>query len=138
MALKVFSEEVENDIRIHGDSVTAQFGRLIRRWFYACADKGVDVKNRLQWLVDMNNYMNQFFEVSDYPWPSTHIYNLPIQRFEMIMQATSIHIALYLLSEKHKFNNRLISTGGVKSTFLDLSIVEITGTGCPKAYQFQN
>ena len=69
------------------------------------------------------------------PPPSTHIYNLPIQTFEMIMQATSMWIALYLLSEKHKFNNRAISTGRVESTFSDLSIVEITGTGCPKAYQ---
>ena len=30
MALKVFSEEVENDIRIHGDCVTADFVGIIR------------------------------------------------------------------------------------------------------------
>ena len=83
----------------------------------------------------MNNYMQQFYDVFNYPPPSMHIYNLPIQTFEMIMQATSMQIALYLLSEKHKFNNQAISTGGVESTFSDLSIVEITGTGCPKAYQ---
>ena len=77
----------------------------------------------MQWLEDMNNDMNQFYKVSDYPPPSTHIYNLPIQTFEMIMQATSMQIALYLLSEKHKFNNRSICTGGVESTSSDLSIV---------------
>ena len=44
MALKVFGEEVENDIRIHGDSVTAQFVGIIRRWFCACDERGVDVK----------------------------------------------------------------------------------------------
>ena len=105
MALKVFSEEVENYIRIHGDSVTADFVGIIRCWFYACDESRVSITNRLQWLVDMNNYMNQFYDVFDYPPPSTHIYNLPIQTFEMIMQATSMCIALYLLSDKHKFNN---------------------------------
>ena len=53
----------------------------------------------------------------------------------MLLQATSLCIALYTLSSKHTFNHKAISTGGIESSFSDLSIIEITGTGCPKAYQ---
>ena len=79
--------------------------------------------------------MLQFYDPKNYPPPSTHIYGLPLPTFKMLLQSTSIRIALYLLSEFHTFNHRSISTGGIESSFLDLSIVDITGTGCPKAYQ---
>ena len=79
--------------------------------------------------------MLQFYDPTDYPPPSTHIYGLPLPTFEMLLQSTSIRIALYLVSEFHTFNHRAISTKGIESSFSDLSIVDITGTSCPKAYQ---
>ena len=135
IAMQVFSEEVEFDIRKHGDCDTADFVRLIRRWFNACHDRGISLHNRLQSLIDMHNYLTTFYDDCTYPPPTTHIYGLPLQTFEMLLQATSLHIALYTLSSKHIFNHRAISTGEIESSFADLSIIEITGTGCPKAYQ---
>ena len=44
-------------------------------------------------------------------------------------------IACYHLAEKHTFNNRAISTLAIESCFSDLSVVELSGSGCPKAYQ---
>ena len=135
IAMQVFSEEVEFNIRKHGDCHTADFVRLIHRWFNACDDRGISVHNRLQRLIDMHNYLTNFYDECTYPPPTTHIYELPLQTFEMLLQATSLRIALYTLSSKHKFNHRAISTGGIESSFADLSIIEITGAGCPKAYQ---
>ena len=66
---------------------------------------------------------------------NVHAHHQHQQTFEMLLQATSLRIALYTLSSKHIFNHRAISTGGIESSFADLSIIEITGTGCPKAYQ---
>ena len=83
----------------------------------------------------MQKYMLQFYDPKNYPPPSTHIYGLPLPTFEMLLQSTSIRIALYLVLEFHTFNHRAISTRGIESSFSDLSIVDITGTSCPKAYQ---
>ena len=135
IAMQVFSEEVEFYIRKHGDCHTADFVRLIHRWFNACDDRGISVHNRLQSLIDMHNYFTTFYDEHTYPPPTTHIYELPFQTFEMLLQATSLCIALYTLSSKHTFNHRAILTGGIESSFADLSIIEITGMGCPKAYQ---
>ena len=77
--------------------------------------------------------MLQFYDPKNYPPPSTHICGLPLPTFKMLLQSTSIRIALNLLSEFHTFNHRSISTAGIESSFLDLSIVDITGTLCPQS-----
>ena len=83
----------------------------------------------------MHDYMNQYFDPYEYPPPSTHIYNLPVQSFKMVMQSISMHIACYHLEEKQTFNNRAISTSAIESCFSNLGVVELSGSGCPKAYQ---
>ena len=135
IAMQVFSEEVEFDIRKHDDAVTADFVGLIRKWFNACDERGASVHNRLQCLIDMHDYLTSFYDECSYPPPSTHIYGLPLQTFEMLLQTTSLCIALYTLSSKHTYNHRAISKRGITSFFSDLSIIEITGIGCPKVYQ---
>ena len=68
----------------------------------ASDERGICVKDRLQYLVDMHNYMMQFYDPSEFPPPSTHIYNLPIQSFEMIMQSISItHCLLPFSTQEH-------------------------------------
>ena len=104
----------------------------------ASDERGICVKDRLQYLVDMHNYMMQFYDPSEFPPPSTHIYNLPIQSFEMIMQSISIHIACYHLAHKNTFNNRAISTLAIESCFSDLSVVECSGSRCPNLIKYQN
>ena len=89
--------------------------------FIACDEWGISIENRLQWLVNMQKYMLQFYDPKNYPPPSTHIYGLPLPTFEMLLQSTSIRIALYLVLEFHTFNHRAISTRGIESSFSDLS-----------------
>ena len=135
VALHIFREEVEEDIRKHGDTKSADFIGLLRRWFMACDARGIPLNDRLNWLVDLHEYMMDFYDPFDYPPPSTHIYRLPIQSFEMILQSISARIFMYLFAKNNKFNNRALSTLGIESCYSDLSIIEITGSGCPKAYQ---
>ena len=53
----------------------------------------------------------------------------------MLLQAISAHTFMYLFATNHKFNNRALSTLGIERCYSDLSIIEITGSGCPKSYQ---
>ena len=66
IAMQVFSEEVEFDLRKHGDCHTADFVRLIHRWFNACDDRGISVHNRLQSLIDMHNCLTTFYDECTY------------------------------------------------------------------------
>ena len=83
----------------------------------------------------MHEYMMDFYNPFDYPPQTTHIYRLPIQSFEMMLQAVSACIFMYFLATNHKFNNRALSTLGIESCYSNLSIIEITGSGYPKSYQ---
>ena len=120
VALHIFRKEVEEDILKIGDKET---------------ERGITLEDRLNWLVDMHEYMMNFYDPFDYPPPSTHIYHLPIQSFEMMLQAISAHIFMYLFATNHKLNNSALSTLGIESCYSDLSIIEITCSHCPKSYQ---
>ena len=42
---------------------------------------------------------------------------------------------MYIFAKDHRFNNRALSTLGIESCYSDVSIIEITGSGCNKSYQ---
>ena len=130
VALHIFREEVENDIRIHSD-----FIKFLQLWFMASDVREIALEDRLNWLVDMHDYMMEFYDPEQFPPPSTHIYRLPIQSFEMLLQAISARIFMFIFAKDHRFNNRALSTLGIESCYSDVSIIEITGSGCPKSYQ---
>ena len=56
----------------------------------------------------------------------------------MLLQSTGIRISLCMLSEFHTFNHRSISTWAIESSYSDLSIADIIGTGCPRVYNILN
>ena len=62
VALHVFREEVENDIRIHGDKATADFIKLLQLWLMASDGRGIALEDRLNWLLDMHEYLMQFYD----------------------------------------------------------------------------
>ena len=72
VALHIFRQEVEEDIRIHSDDKTADFIGLLRRWFMASDRRGISLEDRFNWLIDMHEYMMEFYNPFDYPLPSTH------------------------------------------------------------------
>ena len=97
VALHIFREEVKDDIRQNRDGKTTDFIGLLRRWFMASYGRGISLEYRLNWLVDMHEYMMDLYDPFDYPPPTTHIYHLPIQSFEMLLQAISACIFMYFL-----------------------------------------
>ena len=98
VALHIF-REVENDIRIHGDKATADFIKLLWLWFMASDGRGIVLEDRLNWLIDMHEYLMHFYDPEQFPPPSTHIYRLPIQSFEMTLQTISARIFMYIFAK---------------------------------------
>ena len=66
--------KVENDIRIHGNEATAHFIKLLWLWFMASDGRGITLEDRLNWFIDIHEYMMQFHNPGQFPPPSTHIY----------------------------------------------------------------
>ena len=135
VALHFFSVEVEEDMQKHSDFKSAEFVKLTRNWFHACDERGLSVKQRLTYLKDMHDYLMQFYSPNQYPPPSTHVYNLPLPTFEMLLQATSCRFQLYGLTAQHKFNARSISSLGAESYYSDITAIDTSGATCPKAHR---
>ena len=83
----------------------------------------------------MYNFLAKDVNFSDYPCLTTHIKGIPIITYEGILQEISTRILLYSLSASGTYNNRAISTLGIKNFFSSLSKADFTMTGCPKSMQ---
>ena len=75
----------------------------------------------------------QNINFTEYPPPTPHYKGIPITTSEGILQGISTRILLYRLALGGTFNNRAISTLGIKSFFSTLSKADFTMTGCLKA-----
>ena len=66
------------------------------------------------------------------PPPSTHIKGMPVQMYESLLQGISTRMEIFALSNM-PINQRSVSTLAVESFFSDLTNMEFSGLGCPKA-----
>ena len=70
---RFFSQEVQDILSQQGYEAEAEFTGLIRNWFRACDERGLDVQRRLTYLQSMYDYLLDKVSLSDYPPPSTHV-----------------------------------------------------------------
>ena len=66
------------------------------------------------------------------PPPINYIKGMPVPTYESLMQGISTHLQIYVLSTM-LINQRSISTVGIESFFSDITHMEFSGLGCPKA-----
>ena len=66
------------------------------------------------------------------PPPSTHIKGMPVQMYESLLQGISTRMEIFALSNM-PINQRSVSTLAVESFFSNLTNMEFSGLGCPKA-----
>lgn len=132
-ARKVFSREVEQQMKSNGDDKEAELVHNIRNWYDACNERGIPLEKRLKYFVQMNNYMFKFYDPQRFPVSMTHICGLPSTTFQGILHNISCRIILYGLSDSNTYNQRALSTLAVESFFSDLSQVAHTTSGIPMA-----
>ena len=130
---RFFSQEVQDILSQQGYEAEAEFTGLIRNWFRACDERGLDVQRRLTYLQSMYDYLLDKVSLSDYPPPSTHVCGLPIKTFEALLHCISTRFILFVLSSKKSYNTRAVSTLAIESFFSDLTRYEFSGLGAPKA-----
>ena len=131
-AEKFFTEEVESVMIANGDTSAAKFIRMIRLWYEACDDRGLSFHTRLNNLQEAFDYIMEEFDALTFPPPTKSINQMPLTTYEAILQNISTRFLLYALRSQG-YSQRAISTLDIESFFSDLTKLEFTGLGEPKA-----
>ena len=86
---------------------------------------------RIEWSLNMDEYLSSFYEPNKYPMNITHIKGLPITTYQTLQHNVATRIQLYWLSRKKTYNQRAISTLAVESFFSDLASLATNNSGIP-------
>ena len=132
IAKRFFSVEVEEELTKNGDTQEAKFVRLVRNWFEACDECGIDVYTRVRHLDEFADFLGNLIEWEEMPPPFGYIKGMPIPTYEALMQGITTRLQIFQLSNM-PINQRSISTIGIESFFSKLTAMEFSGLGCPKA-----
>ena len=132
IAKRFFSVEVQQELQQNGDLKEANFVRLIRNWFNACDERGIDAYSRIRHLNKFADYLAELIEWEEMPPPINYIKEMPVPTYEALMQGITTHLQIFSLTDM-PINQRALSTVGIESFFSDLTHMEFSRLGCPKA-----
>ena len=83
-------------------------------------------------LNEFANFLAELIEWEEMPPPINYIKGMPVPTFEALMQGITTRLQLFSLTNK-PINEEGISTVSIESFFSDLTHMEFSGLGCPKA-----
>ncbi|CAH1789092.1 unnamed protein product [Owenia fusiformis] len=132
-AKTTFSEAVERCMIDLQYKEEAQFTRLIRRWYEAEDDPGIPAVERAKRRYEFREYLMDGVDFGSFPPPGQYIKGMPIITYEGILQSIDCHMLLYSLCRNGTYNQRAISSLVNENFFGELSEIEPTKLGCPKA-----
>ena len=132
-ARRIFSSKVEEIMKQNGDVKEANLVRLIRNWYDACNERAISVSDRITYLLDMHDFLMEFYLPEYFPMNTSYVHNLPATTFQSIMQSISTRIHLYHVSKAKTYNHRSVSTLAVESLFSDLGTLAANTNGVPIA-----
>ena len=132
IAKRFFSKDVEDELTKNNDHREAKFVKLVRNWFDACDERGVDVYTRMKHLQEFAKFLDDLIEWQQMPPPINYVRGMPVPTYESLMQGITTRLQIFALSTT-PINQRAISTVGIESFFSDLTHMEFSGLGCPKA-----
>ena len=132
IAKRFFSVDVQEELEKNGDHQEAKFVSLVRNWFEACDERGIDAYTRVKHLQDFSDFLAELVTWDDWPPPYNYIQGMPVPTYEAIMQGISTRLQIFALSNM-PINQRSISTVAIESFFSEITAMEFSGLGCPKA-----
>ena len=116
-AMLNFSEEVEQEMIKQGYAKEAEWCGLIRNWYAAVDESGIGINQRVEWLLEMRNFLLGHYNPMQFPPPGSHIKGLPIAQFEGILCNVDRRLQLYETTKEHSYNHRSISSLDSESIF---------------------
>ena len=83
-------------------------------------------------LDEFADFLAELIEWEEMPPPINYIKGMPVPTCEALMQGITTHLQIFCLTNM-PINQRAVSTVGIESFFSDLTHMEFSGLGCPKA-----
>ena len=102
-----------------------------------CNEQGLPVTRRGKRLQDMLDLLLKEINLTQFPPPGNNVAGVLISTYEGMLQCISLCLLLYGLPTNGTYNHSAIPTLAAEF-FPDLTAVEFTTTGCPKAVQIPN
>ena len=127
-ALTTFSEEVEKVMERIGHKSEATWCRLMRQFYRATDEAGLQTSTRIQWLLDIRQHLLKYYKPGTFPPPGSYVADLPMAQFEGIMTNVDRRLQLYALLEQTTYNYRAVSSLDSETFFGTFQVSEILQT----------
>lgn len=132
-ALRTFSAEVESEMKKLNYYKEANFCMIIREWYEAEDDPGIHALDRMERRMRLKSFLLEDVDFGQYPMYGMYIKGFPRIMYEGFLQRIDTTLQLYSIVKCEKFNQRSISSLVNETFFGELSEMEPTKLGCPKA-----
>ncbi|CAC5400819.1 unnamed protein product [Mytilus coruscus] len=132
-ALRTFSTDVESEMRILGFIREADFCKLIREWYEAEDESGISAVDRMKRRINLKSFLLEGVDFGRYLMYRMYVKGFPKVQFEGFLQRIDTSLQLYSVVKNGSFNQRAISSLANETFFSELSEMEPTKLGCPKA-----
>ena len=132
-ARRTFSEKVEEKMITLGYSNEAAFCRLMRCWYLAEDTKGVNAMTRTQYRLDLRKFLLDPIDLAQFPPYGSHVFGMPRPMLEGFLQCIDTKIQLYGIVKGKAMNARAIGSLQNETFFGEMTDMEQTKLGCPKA-----
>ena len=132
-AQRTFSSEVENHMDLIGFPEEARLCRLVREWYGAQDEPGLQAWERVERRLRLREYLLSKVELDKFPPHGTHVGGMSRQMYEGFLHNIDSNLQLYSIVKGGSYNARAISSLANETFFGEMSEHEQTHLGCPKA-----
>ena len=111
----------------------AKFCRLIREWYQAEDEPGMPALERAKKRLAFRYFLLDGVDFGMFPPYTSYVKGMPRNMFEGFLQSIDTHLLLYATCKGGTYNQRAVSSLVNETFFGELSDMEPTKLGCPKA-----
>ncbi|KAK7092212.1 hypothetical protein V1264_008000 [Littorina saxatilis] len=122
-----FSEPVQLEMRKNGHLQEADFCRMIRLWYRADDEGGIEADQRLEWRLSMRNWLLGRYDPAAFPPPAGYVGGVPTVTFEALLTNVERKIQMYAFAKA--FNTRSLTTLDAENFFGVLADMTPGGSG---------
>ncbi|XP_076088264.1 uncharacterized protein LOC143058683 [Mytilus galloprovincialis] len=132
-AKRTFSRDVEIEMRNLAFDKEADFCQIVREWYEAEDTPGFSSKERIRRKLRLKEFLLEGVDFGQFPMFGMYVKGFPKVMFEGFLQRIDTTIQLYSIVKSGTYNHRAISSLVNETFFGELSDMEPTRLGCPKA-----
>ncbi|CAG2217682.1 unnamed protein product [Mytilus edulis] len=128
-AQQTFSQKVEDAMRLNGDNNEAMFCRLIREWYTAEDDPGIDVHERCMRRLALRQWLLKDVSLNKFPPPGAFIKGIPIVMYEGLLTNIDRRLQLFPFVKTGMYNVRSLGTLEAENLFGAFQDLDPKGSG---------